>query len=417
MSSQSDFKSKLKSAGIAFILLILPINSFSQDGTKYDRIMKAIDSVRIAYDKVTNRICPSINILIHTPDDYVFVSSVPEGGTPITRDTYFRFASNTKNFTSAAILNMQEDGWLDIKARITDKIPGSSMPYVPDSPEFDIPYKSEITIEQLLQHAAGVYDVDNDSVPGYDGLSYTDYMTFRNPAHQFELKDLVEQAAKNKLSYFPPGNGYHYSNTGYTILSEIIQRVYSFNSGSKKMYADYIADFMTGSAAPVPLDISFPYLASDVSITAPFISGELFTKDSIAVYSSVNMSAHVGEGNGYATFAELDRYVRSMMKGENVLTPQSIELMQKSVSEHNKTYALGCLYIEDLGYGHNGCIKGYLSNMFYDPKTDVSLIILMPVNDYTFPDELGIVYGLKALANAGFHARMALGFPGKTIGY
>ncbi|MEZ4689804.1 MAG: hypothetical protein R3A12_06330 [Ignavibacteria bacterium] len=43
------------------------------------------------------------------------------------------------------------------------------------------------------------------------------------------------------------------------------------------------------------------------------------------------MSAHVGEGNGYATFAELDKYVRSIMKGENVLNAQSIKLMQNSV--------------------------------------------------------------------------------------
>ncbi len=402
---------------IVVLLIIFPIGSFSQDGTKYDRVKKAIDSVRTEYEKITNRVCPSINILIHTPDDYIFVSSVPDGGIPISKDTYFRFASNTKNFTSASILNMQESGWLDIKAHITDKIPGSNMPYVPDTPEFDIPFKNEITIEQLLQHSAGVYDIDNDSVPGYGGLSYTDYMTFKNPAHQFELKDLVEQAAKNKLSYFSPGNGYHYSNTGYTILSEIIERVYSFNSGSKKLYADYIRDFITGVKAPVQLDISFPYLATDVTMTSPFVTGELITNDSIAVYSSVNMSAHVGEGNGYATFAELDKYVRSMMKGENALTLQSIELMQKSVSEHNKTYALGCIYIEDLGYGHNGCIKGYLSNMLYDPKNDVSVIIMMPVNDYTYKDEMGIVYGLKALANAGFHARMALGYSGKTIGY
>ena len=414
---QDKFYFGLRITAILIILLNSPFDLLSQDLSKYEKIKDAIDSVRVAYDKITNRVCPSISILIHTPDDYIFVSSVPAGGIPLTKDTYFRFASNTKNFTSAAILNMQETGWLDIKAKITDKMPGSNVTYVPETQEFDIPYKSEITIEQLLQHSAGVYDIDNDSVPGFGGLSYTDYMTFKNPAHQFELNELVEQAAKNKLSYFAPGKGYHYSNTGYTILSEIIQRVYSFFSGSNKMYADYIRDFITGSNAPVPLNISFPYLAADVTMTSPFVTGNLIAKDSIAVYSSVNMSAHVGEGNGYATFAVLDRYVRTMMKGENALTSQSIELMQKSVSEHNKTYALGCFYIEDLGYGHNGCIKGYLSNMFYDPKTDVSLIIMMPVNDYNQPGELGIEYGLKALANAGFHARMALGYSGRTIGY
>ncbi len=417
MKSKFKLFSGTSAFRIAVLLLLLSSNMYAQDNSKYERIKVALDSVRSSYEKITNRSCPSINILIHTPVDYIFVSFAADGISPLTKDTYFRFASNTKNFTSASILNMQEDGWLDIKSLIVDKIPGSNIPYVPDTPEFDIPYKSQITIEQLLQHAAGVYDVDNDSVPGYGGLSYVDYMTFKNPAHQFELKDLVEQAANNKISFFPPGQGYHYSNTGYTILSEIIERVYTFRSGSTKLYADYINDFITGTSAKVPLDISFPYLASDNTMRSPFVTGSLITPDSTAIYSSVNMSAHVGEGNGYTTFSELDKYVRSLMKGENVLTPASVELMQKSVSEHNKTYGLGCFYIEDLGYGHNGCIKGYLSNMLYDPLTDVSLIIMMPVNDYTFPNEEGIVHGLKALANAGFKARMALGFPGKDIGY
>ncbi|MBK8554100.1 MAG: beta-lactamase family protein [Ignavibacteria bacterium] len=379
------------------------------------RIKQAVDSVRINYEKKANKTIPSLSILIHTPSDYIFVSSTAEGETPLTKDTYFRFASNTKNFTSASILNMQESGWLNIKDKIVDLIPGSSISYVPESPEFNIPYKNEITIEQLLQHSAGVYDIDNDPVPGYNGLSYTDYMTFKNPAHQFELSELVNEAAKNNLSYFPPGKGYHYSNTGYTVLSEIIQRVYSFKTGGQKKYADYIRDFITGSSAPVPLDISFPYLATDVTITSPFATGYLITKDSTNIFTNVNMSAHVGEGNGYATFAELDKYIRSIMKGENVLDTHSIYLMKNSVSDSNKTYALGCIHIKDLGYGHNGCIKGYLSDMLYDPDTDVSVIIMIPVNDYTDPDEEGIIYGLKALVNAGFASRIALGFTGKMI--
>jgi len=407
---------KVSITAIAFFILTLnPGIVFSQ--SKTEKVRSAIDSVRTEYEKVINRKVHSVNILIHTPEDYIFVSSSDAGETGLTKDTYFRFASNTKNFTSAAILLMQQKGWLYIKDNITDRIPGSDVTYVPDSPEFAIPYKNQITIEQLLQHSAGVYDVDNDPVPGYDGLSYVDYMTFKNPSHQFELSDLVNEAAKNQLSYFPPSKGYHYSNTGYTILSEIIERVYSLKSGSPKKYADFINDFITGSSAPAPLDISFPYLANDIKIDTPFVKGTLVTPDSTVVYSDVNVSAHVGEGNGYATFAELDRYVRSIMKGESVLNAQSINLMQNSVSDSNKTYALGCFHIDDLGYGHNGCIKGYLSEMLYDPKTDVSVIILIPLNDYTYPDEEGIIYGLKALINAGFAARIALGYSGKHIDY
>ncbi len=131
---------------------------------------------------------------------------------------------------------MQEDGWLDIKSKITVPIPGSTLPYIPDSPDFNIPYKDQITIEQLLNHSAGVYDIDNDSVPGLNGLSYVEYMTMKNSSFQFELSELVNQDALNQLSYFAPGQGFHYSNTGYTMLGEIIERVYTFRSGKRKYY-------------------------------------------------------------------------------------------------------------------------------------------------------------------------------------
>jgi len=65
---------------------------------------------------------------------------------------------------------MMEDGWLSIYDFIVDTIPNMEMPYVPSNEEWDIPYKNQITIEQLLQHSAGVYDVDNNPVPNSGGM-------------------------------------------------------------------------------------------------------------------------------------------------------------------------------------------------------------------------------------------------------
>ncbi len=194
---------------ILILFLSVSLNTNAQI-TNQQKIQNVIDSTRLQYGRAVNKICPSLSILIHTPADYIFASSSSNlNEYNVTMNTHFRFASNTKNFTSASILNMQEDGWLNIKDKIISNIRESSTPYVPNTPEFAIPFKDEITIEQLLQHAAGVYDVDNDPVPGFDGYSYTDYMNFYYPTHQFELSELVNQAAKNSLSYFPPGKGYH----------------------------------------------------------------------------------------------------------------------------------------------------------------------------------------------------------------
>ncbi|MEO8665447.1 MAG: serine hydrolase domain-containing protein [Ignavibacteria bacterium] len=403
-----------------FLIIILLILSFIEypanaQQTKVQEIHLKIDSIRIEYEKAAKNKIPSLSVLIHTPEDYIFVSSNAPGETTVTENTRFRFASNTKNFTAASILNMQEDGWLAIKSKITDLIPGSTLSYIPDSPDFNIPYKDQITIEQLLNHSAGVYDVDNDSVPGLNGLSYVEYMTMKDSGFQFELSELVNQDALNKISYFAPGQGFHYSNTGYTMLAEIIERVYSFRSGNRKYYSDYVNNYITGSGIPAgPMDISFPYLSSDTSLAEPFANGYIFVGDSTVVYRGENMSANVADGNGIGTMAMLDKHIRSLMKGENVLTPASIELMKNTVSEQNKTYGLGCFYTENLGYGHNGNIKGYLSQMFYDPLTDVSVIMMTNAVDYNH-DMPGLLNGLYTLNNSGYAVREILGFPANKL--
>src|SRR3954470_17264036 len=89
---------------IANIFSFSKTNSPASDDT--EKVQSAVDSVRSALSRSLGIDYPSLNVLIQTPTQKIFVSSVASGNTPITADTYFRFASNTKNFTSASILNM-----------------------------------------------------------------------------------------------------------------------------------------------------------------------------------------------------------------------------------------------------------------------------------------------------------------------
>lgn len=383
-----------------------------------ENVQKAVDTVRAQLESGIGITVPSMNVLIQTSGESIFVSSAPAHGTPITKDTYLRFASNTKSFTSTAILNMHEDGWLDYKAKITDKIPGTETPYVPAAPEWNIPFKDRITIEMLLQHSAGVFDVDNDPVPGLDGNSYTGYTQEKDPQHQFNVTEMVEQAAKNKLSYFEPGTKYHYSNTGYAILGEIIARVYTVRSGKQRTYADYLNDYVTGNnftagnKIPVPLKISFPVLASDVILPKPNSAGTIVSPDGTCEITDFNMSAQVAEGNGYATMADLNTFIRTLMKGQNVLKPETVKLMQTDVSSASKEYALGCLFKENIGYGHNGARIGNLALMAYDPANDVSIVVYLPLFDMRKGID-SFLDCFMGMYEAAYAARAAMGLPGK----
>jgi D-alanyl-D-alanine carboxypeptidase len=394
-------------------ILIIPACKKKTDDPAVPSVQELIDavvdSIRLDTETKLGKKVPTLNIFIQTPDETFFSSSADVDFQPITADTYFRFASNTKNFTSTAMLYMNQNGWVDINDKITDTMPGMDMPYVPDTPEWDFPYKDQITIKMLLNHSAGVYDVDNDSVPGFGGYSYTAVTQYYEPDHQFNTTEMINQLTINNLFYFVPGEGKHYSNTGYAIAGEIVARVYTEHSGEQKHLTDYLHDYLYGDGNPVPLQMYFPYLASDKDLPSPFSCGYEYDGTTIAdEYCGYNMSAQVAEGNGYSTMRNLNTYIRTLLKAENILSAESVELMKTSTTTEDPHYGLGCFYVENLGYGHNGARIGNLSMKFYDPDNDVSLVCYIncidfenfPVNYYAMPD---LAYAVREI----------LGYPGK----
>lgn len=382
------------------------------------RVQAAVDSVRRVLEDSLKAFVPSMNVLIQTPTQTYFVSSVAPGRQPLTANTFFRFASNTKNFTATSVLNMYQDGWLDYKAHITDLIPGTQQPYVPATADWAIPNKSQITIEQLLQHSAGVYDTDNDSIPGLRGETYVNYVQSRDSSHRFTTEELIKPLLDYQLKYpYAPGGGHHYSNTGYAILSRIIERVYSAKSGGTKTYADYLHNRITGPTARVPVPVTFPYLPNDVLLPAPSVNSIIRQPGGMLQgFGPINMSAHVGEGNGYSTMAGLNTYIRSLMRGENVLSPSTVQLMQTDirVTPTNTNYGLGCIRFNNLGYGHNGAIGGYLSLMAYDPATQVSVVAMLPLWDLSIgkgEDSVSFLACFQHMYYAAYAAKGALGYP------
>lgn len=405
---------------VVILTLILSVILFNAcDGTirirASDELDIAVERVRTTLESQINKTVPSLSVLVQTPDGVYFSSSVASGVEPITPDTYFRFASNTKNFTATAILKMHQDGWLDYTDRITENIPGSDIPYVPETIAWQIPYKNQITIRHLLQHSAGVKDVSNDEEAVWNNMSYVQYKLMKDPNHQFSSEELVEQNVIHNFYYFSPGTDHHYSNTGYTVLSEIIARVYSYRSGVSKTYGDYMRDYIYGESTPVPLSIHFPSRADDRELPFPFVCGTIYTNDQEKVVLSCkdNMSAHVTEGNGYGTMRQINKYIRTLMKGANVLTADNVALMLTDIAPGKADYSLGCIHVENLGVGHNGATHGYLSLMLYDPGYDVSVVVMMPMWDESKVDFFMNCF--NTLNYAGWAAREALGYPGKPV--
>ncbi len=306
-------------------------------------------------------------------NDSYFVSSGMESGT--TEMIHFRAASNTKTFTATSILLLHQQGKLDVNALITDTIPGTGMPYVPGNSDFAIPFKDQITILQLLQHKAGVFDVSNEIVPDtvsagvpYKGVNYIEWILEQDYTHTFTFDELVAVNADCGLYYFAPATGYHYSNTGYSILGKIIERV------SGMMYADFVT---THVIQPMNLThSSMPWQGTDLQIPGPFAPGYIFMPEIINTTES-NISANVAEGNLITTPGDLAHFLRSLVRGEGVLSAATVNdlMLAPLVPPDTVTnYTCGISYTENLGFGHSGAHEGYLSFMVSDPESDFTVV-------------------------------------------
>ncbi|MDD4734655.1 MAG: alpha/beta fold hydrolase [Kiritimatiellae bacterium] len=380
--------------------------------TDSEKVSNAVHAVWLEMKASLSNSVPSLSICLQTSNETFFASSSETPELALTTNMTFRFASNTKNFTATAVLDMQQRGWLNVTDPITNGMPEFSEPYIPTGTNWAIPNKDLITIEQLLRHSAGVYDVDNDTVPGCGGDSYTDYITALDPTHQFTVEEMVAQNAVYQLSYFSPDKGYHYSNTGYAMLAEIVGRVYSLHCGTNKTLTDYLYDHVIGGDAPQAFpEIRFPNLATDTALPEPFMWGTERRPTNITlIVSNCNMSAQVGEGNGYGTLPAMNRFIRANMKGEGVLSNESVHLMQTCTSPDNADYGFGCVFTRDIGFGHNGCRVGNLSFMAYNPDTDVSVAVYLPLVDYSdlMTSFMICFYGMY---NAASRSLEALGYP------
>lgn len=297
--------------------------------------------------------------------------------------THFRGASTTKTFTAAAILLLHQRGVLNIDHTIDGFFPGSDTPYVPANANYDIPYKSQITIRQLLGHRAGVFDVTNSSIPDtaqapYAGQLYLEYVTkiLGQTEHTFTFDELVGVVAANQLSYFTPGAGYHYSNTGYSILGKIIERA------SGLSYAEFIRQHLL-----IPNDLgktSFPYLGSDRDLPSPYADGYSFEGGEVYETTRDNMSGNTAEGNVITTPDDLANWGRLLFSGQAGLNQETVAMMTdvQETGQHGSNYGLGCNYAEGLGYGHNGAHEGYLTLLQYNPENGVAIVIFCSVIDF-----------------------------------
>jgi len=341
---------------------------------------------------------------ITSPKGDFFVST---GMGQVDQNIHFRAASTTKTFTAVSIMLLHQRGLLDINDQITDTIPGSTETYVPNDSNYNIPYKNQITIKLLLEHKAGVFDVGNNNIPTteavpYAGKRYTDYVKqdLGEADHTFTFDELVGVVATCELSDFAPGTRFHYSNTGYSILGKIIERV------SGKSYWEFVGENLL--TPNLLSSTSLPHLGTDQNLPSPYTPGYAWSRGEYEDLTVENVSALMAEGNVISTPYDLANWCKRWITGTAGLNMENVRMMMdvQPTGEEHRFYGLGCNYTPGLGYGHNGGHPNYVTVMRYDPTQEVTVLIFCSImNADNIYDQADFMYDL------GYKAKELLGYP------
>ncbi|QNJ99823.1 serine hydrolase domain-containing protein [Dyella telluris] len=177
------------------------------------RLFAQGDAVAAYIDEYANAHHYSGSILVQWHDGTRVVRSYGLANIPMrvanTPQTRFKIASVTKLFTSVLILQLVEQGRLELDRPIKTYLPD----YVGEA-------GNKVTIQQLLNHTSGL--------PSFDGV--TDQATALKegiPVYQLPhtSEQLMAQFSGGKLAS-TPGEKFNYNNADYVVLGQIISRLY-----------------------------------------------------------------------------------------------------------------------------------------------------------------------------------------------
>jgi CubicO group peptidase (beta-lactamase class C family) len=271
---------------------------------------------------------------------------------PVKPETVFQSGSVGKQFTSAAIMMLVEEGKIGLEDSITK--------YFPDAPASWQP----IRVKNLLSHTSGLSEYETEERTGPKGPFYM-------------RLDFTEDEMVNKIEAFPiefkPGEKWGYRNTNYVLLGVIIHKV----TGS--FYADYLQERIFK-----PLGMSSTRLISEADIIPNRSSGYEHKGDIIQNQSWVAPAFNTtADGALYFHVLDLAKWDAALY-GTKILKQSSLDktwtVFLLNDGKPNEDH-YGFAWVIDATNGHKlvehgGAWQGFRSHILRYPDDGISVAVL-----------------------------------------
>ncbi|MCP4263783.1 MAG: serine hydrolase [Planctomycetes bacterium] len=284
-----------------------------------------------------------------------------EKKTPATPDTIYRIASNSKMFTSIAIMKLRDEGKLQLDDPVAKHLSWFKIKNKhPDAPV--------ITIRHLLTHTSGL--------PREAAFPY--WTDFKFPTREQIIEKLPEQE-----TIYPSENKWKYSNLAFTLAGEIVSAV-SNESYTEYIHKQIIEPLGMSSTSVIIPDEHKSRLATGYGRRMPDGSRQImpFT-DCKGLTPAGNMSSTVKD---LARFAFWQFRLRESV-GTEIVKASTLKEMQRVhwlFPDWKTGWGLGFMIVHKEARDiveHGGHVGGYQTEIAISPKEKVAVIVLVNADD------------------------------------
>ncbi len=266
---------------------------------------------------------------------------------PITHETVFYIGSVSKQFAAACIAIMADKGLIGLDDDIRE--------YIPEMPDYGEP----ILIRHLVHHTSGVRDL-------YSVLNFAEL----NVANVLSLDEKLEAISSQSDLNFAPGEEYLYSNSGYTLMTVLVERV--TGKTLREFSHEHIFE---------PLGMHNTHFHDNRTqvVKNRALSYQRRGEDFIVSYL-MNFEG-VGPGGLYTTIGDMLKWDRNFYDNSLHHSPNFNSIMyERGVLNNGDTldYAFGIRFGDHRGVktvGHGGSFMGFRADYLRFPEQEFSVVI------------------------------------------
>lgn len=278
-------------------------------------------------------------------------------GTPTPPRAVYEIGSVTKQFTGAAIMQLVEQGTVNLDADVTTYLPGLRLG------------GRKVPVRRLLDHTSGI-------------KGYTEIPEARNLFLRKVPQDSIVGLFLSKPWDFEPGQEEIYNNSAFFLAGLIVEKV------SGKPYGDYVKESLFDRAG-----MKDAHYCSETRIHQGKVQGYDSDSTGPVLKGHLSHAWPYAAGSLCSSAIDLVAWNEALHRDGKILGPEAYREFVNPGALADGTplrYAKGIAVSEILGrraYHHGGGINGFLSENIYFPDDSLSVVVLFNTAGPASPDE------------------------------